>query len=58
MTAETRYLIETPESYLIGTLVDPDADLDGEFTLRCSESGDLFTVNGWACTITRMPNTK
>lgn len=49
---ERRYLIEAPHASLEGTLLEPDADLDGEFLFKCSFTGEIFWVRGWTVTIT------
>lgn len=32
---------------LEGDLIDPEADLDGTFLLRCADTGEVLAVNGW-----------
>lgn len=43
--------VETANGYEFDLLVDPTADLDGEFMGLCTDTGEAFTFYGWNLTI-------
>ena len=47
MQAYTKSIRVIGEGYELSLLVEPDADLDGEFTALDAECGDTLVVCGW-----------
>ena len=47
MKAYTKAIRVIGEGFDLSLLVEPDADLDGEFTALDAECGDTLVVCGW-----------